>query len=385
MGTVAAEGMPADPTRLVEAALRGDRPAWPAGAGDAFGIDVLRCARQHGVAPLLDLRQREADHACRWPRALRHELRADAVVHAQRALASAAEVGRVLEALAAGERVPLLLKGTGLAFSHYAYPALRPRADIDILVEPAAGAAAARTLRALGYRRIAGPAGRYVGYQVEFARTDPNGAAHTVDLHWRISNAQSFAWLFAHAELAAAAVGLPALGPYARRPGDAHALVIALLHRAGNNCFVAAGAGDRLIWLHDVHLLAAGMSADDRARFLAMVADRRIVAIAVEGLRRCAARLGCAAAAALAHDLDTGPHRSSGAALQGAGRLYREWLELRAVPTVRARLSYLARRVLPSEEYMRDGHAEAADSPLPALHLRRWAFGLRRSRAVPRT
>lgn len=382
MSAVAADAIPVEPSPLIRAALRGEWPAWPADSDAAFAAGVLRCARHHGVAPLLDLQQRRAGDACRWPDAVRRELRNEAVVHAQRALASTAEVDRILRALAAGGRKPLLLKGTGLAFSHYAYPALRPRADIDVLIEPADGPAGARALHALGYRRIAGPAGRYVGYQIELARDDPAGVTHTVDLHWRISNAQSFAWLFTHAELAASAVGLPALGHHARRLGDAHALAVALLHRAGNNCFVAPGAGDRLIWLYDIHLLAAAMRADDRARFLDIVAARRVVAIAIDGLRQCAACLGCAAAEALANDLEGAPHRASGADLLRAGRLHREWIELHAMPTAGVRVAYLARRILPTAEYMRESRAGPTESRLPALHFRRWASRLGGDRAV---
>ena len=172
-----------------------------------------------------------------------------------------------------------------------------------------------------------------MGYQYELHHVDPRGVTHNVDLHWRISNAQSFAWLFAFDELAAAAVPVPMLGASARRLGDVHALALALLHRAGNNQFIEAGFGDRLIWLYDFHLLVEAMTDDDLAQFRRLAEAKRIVAIALDGLRRCADAFGSPRVQALIAELERSPAAESGAAFLRAGKIGREWLELRAIPT----------------------------------------------------
>ena len=206
-------------------------------------------------------------------------------------------------------------------------------------------------------------------------RIDAHGMACSVDLHWRISNAQSFAWLFAFEELAAASRPLDALGPHARRLCDAHALVVALLHRAGNNAFIDAGFGDRLIWLHDFRVLTDAMTDDELARVVRLVADKRIAAIAIDGLRRCGECLPSPRLDALISALERGAAPRSGADLLRAGRLRREWLELKAIPTMRARLAYLAGRALPDAQYMRE-RFPGSSRALPLLHARRWLGGL---------
>ena len=372
---------------LICAMLRGESVAWPAANGDSI-VAFIDDARSHGVTPLLDARfvsgtvsggvSKGPDHglANTWPETIRRACHDDAINHAGRELASRAETTRVLAALDRAGVRPLLMKGTGLAYSHYPRPALRPRADCDLLVAPSQRDAARSILHDLGYRRIGGPAGKLVGYQYELHRVDPHGVTHNVDLHWRISNAQSFAWLFAFDELAAAAVSVPTLGASARRLGDVHALMLALLHRAGNNQFMEPGFGDRLIWLYDFHLLVEAMTDDNRARFARLAEARRVVAIAVDGLRHCADAFRSPRVEALMRELERSPVATSGAAFLRAGRIGREWLELRAIPTSRDRLTYLANRLVPSADYMRERFPDEGNRALPLLHARRWLQGI---------
>lgn len=368
--------MPAPALPLICALLRGESPAWPADAGDEAVETFLREARYHGVTPLLDARFRQAGSSCDWPEEFRRACREDAVVQAMRELAHRTELVRVLESFAQAGIAALLMKGTALAYSHYADPALRPRADSDVLVAPRDRDAALRILRDMGYRRISGPAAAHVGYQSEMTRTDGRGETTSVDLHWRVSNAQSFAWLLDFDELAAASVEVPVLASSARRLGDAHALLHALLHRAGNELFVRRGFGDRLIWLHDFRVLADAMADDDLARFVRLARDRQVAAIAIDGLRSCARCLPSPRIAALVAELEAGPGAAAGAALLGAGPLRREWLELAAIPTMRTRIAYLAGRLVPSADYMRERFPESGKRALPLLHARRWLGGL---------
>ena len=371
---IATTALPSLP--LICALLRDELPAWPEGADDDYVEELLRAARYHGVTPLLDAKFSNRCLQSTWPEAIRLSCHADAVAQAMRELATRAETNRLLAALGSAELVPLIMKGTGLASSHYPSPVFRPRADCDLLVAPSDREAARKILLDLGYRRIAGPAGAYVGYQCGLHYDDPRGVGHNVDLHWRISDEQSFAWLFTFDELSAAAVPVPALGPNARRLGDVHALILSLLHRAGNNQFIDAGLGDRLIWLYDVHLLVEAITADDLARFRRIAQDKRIVAIAIQGLRSCVKHFGSPRVEALCAELEKSPAAESGADLLRAGKLAREWLELRAIPTAWARAMYLANRVLPSRDYMRERFPDSPDRALPILHARRWLEGI---------
>ena len=353
-----------DVVSLIAALLRGE-----ARGCASVEAQLIDAARHHGVMPLLDA---AFSRGVQGPPGLAGASRKDALVHAMHEQLQQAELASVLSALAAKPVPVLLMKGAALAYSHYPSPALRPRADCDLLVPPGAREPAVRALTALGFRRASGPAGEYVGYQAALVR-----GACTVDLHWRISDMQSFAWLFTFDDLATQSRGVPALHPGARRLGDAHALLLALLHRAGTNVEAGRGSGDRLIWLHDFKLLVDTIDDETLARFLALACDKRVAAVALDGLRACARHFPSSRLAAVIATLERSPMAGSGAALLHAGRWRREWLELRALPRAGARLAYLGRRLYPHADHLRERFP--GPGGLPALHARRWLAGMGRA------
>jgi hypothetical protein len=369
---------PRSPEQIICAILRGEASDWDGGSDPKAISRFLEAGDYHGVLPLLAAELRRATNAGAWPQAIPAKCHERARVQAMHELAHRAEIGRVLGALAEARIASLLLKGTGLAYGCYPDAILRPRVDTDLLVSPEASDAARRILEALGYRRAIGPAGRFVGYQVALHRDAPNGARHAIDLHWRISDLQSFAWLFSFDELAAAAVAVPKLDPRALRLGNAHALLLCLLHRAGTNLFQEAGLGDRLIWLYDMKVLTEQMPDPEREDFQRMVEGKRLGAIAIDGLRACAACFDSARLRELIGRLERSPGAAHGADILCAGKLRREWIEFRAIPAARTRLVYLAERLFPARDYMREQYPEAATQSLPLLYLRRWVAGLRR-------
>jgi hypothetical protein len=356
------------------ALLHGESMSCPADESAPDASSILNAAKYHGVLPLL------AAEFCRHPpgfipRWFLDASRSSARERAMYELASQAELTKVIEGLARARIEPLLLKGAGLGYGCYPSPALRPRADTDLLVRPNERDKARRLLEEMGYQRKCGPAGTFVGYQLELHRTDRLGVRHNIDLHWRISNAQSFAWLFSFDELAASAVPAPRLHPLAVRVGNVHALALNLLHRAGNNCFLEAGSGDCLIWHYDVRLLIEQMEDAALEEFRRLVRTKRIGAIVIDGLRHCAERFGSPRLDRLIDRLVQDPLADSGAQLITAGRLQREWLECRAIPRLRDRLSYLAERAFPTHAYMRDRFPGAYARPLPLLYVERIVHG----------
>ena len=361
---------------LLCALLRGEPTSWQHGDDPAEIATFLNAARDHGVVPLLNAAFRTHRWAGEWPEVIHSTCYGETVTQAVHELARRVEIARVLDALATAGLESLLLKGTGLAYGCYANPTLRPRADTDLLVSPESSAIAGDVLRALGYRRTGGPAGSFVGYQLELRRDDRFGLQHAIDLHWRISNAQSFAWLFTFRELAARAVAVPNLDHHALRLGNAHALMLNLLHRVGSNRFQYPGLGDRLIWHYDIKLLVEQMSTGEVEDFQKMVETKRIGAIAAEGLSECALRFGSLRLTELRQNLTSSPAASYGANLLKAGRLERDWIELRAIPDVRSRLAYLAQRAFPAREYMRERFPDSATRSLAFLHARRLFEGL---------
>lgn len=357
---------------LICALLRGEVPRWPSEIQSDDLAAFLAAARYHGVTPLLDREFVSRPELGSWPDPIRRACHVDAIEHAKRELATRAEMSRILAVLGSAGIASLLMKGAALAYSHYPSPALRPRADCDLLVAPLDRQAAFRFLQDLGYRRVNGPAGTFVGYQLELHYDDPRGIKHTIDVHWHISNAQTFAWLFTFEDLCATSESVPQISSNAVRLGNLQALMLVLLHRAGDNQFVGSSFGDRLIWLYDLKLLVEEMSDVELHHFCRLAEEKRVVAIAIEGLRSCADCLGSTRVETLLRELERSPRAQSGARFLSAGKLVLEWLELRAIPTSSGRLTYLANRLFPCAEYMRERFPDSASRALPVLHARRW-------------
>jgi len=272
--------------RMLCSVLRQENAEWTHGRDTAAVAEFLAAARSHGVVPLLDSAFGRVTALAAWPAALRAQCHRAALAHAGYELAHGAEIERVIAELVRAGAQPLLLKGTGLAYAIYPSPVLRPRSDTDLLIDRESRDGAIRALQTLGYRRVGGPAGEFVGYQMQLQRRDAHDLAHNIDLHWRISDTQSFAWLFSIAELTAAAKPVPALCSGASRLGNVHALLHCLLHRAATN-FHSPGLGDRLLWSYDIHLLVNAMTDAELDTFRDVVKATGMGAIAVDGLRRC--------------------------------------------------------------------------------------------------
>jgi hypothetical protein len=333
-------------------------------AGDA----VLTGADAHGLAPLLHWRLRAVPGV---PEALREALRQRALQAAAIELARRAELVRVLALLHAQGLEPVLLKGAALAHTLYPEPHLRPCVDVDLMVAPAQRGAVAALLRAEGYATTAFQGGELVNAQSSYWRDLPAGAAMTFDVHWRIATSPLFAHVLTHAWLRGRARPVLPLGPHALGPAPVDALLHGCLHRAG--VVARHPRGDRLIWLHDLHLLAAPLDRAGWDEFLELCGRHRVRGLCRRALEAVAAAFGTAipphAQAALARARD-----EPAEALSAGHPLRLKWAELRALPTWMERARYVRETVLPAPEYVLERYQERRRWLLPALYVRR-AFG----------
>jgi len=94
----------------------------------------------------------------------------------------AMRAGEALAALRAAGVGSLLLKGLPLATLHYERPALRPMADVDLLVAPRDRTEALRVLAGLGYRAVRRPPTQALELMHSLGLVGPRGVS--VDLHW---------------------------------------------------------------------------------------------------------------------------------------------------------------------------------------------------------
>ncbi len=360
----------------VLALLRGETPRLPPGAHvNGFVQGVLCASRHHGTGGLL---HQALVHAG-WrdcPAELRTALRDQARRAAVTALMQETELQRVLPALAAQGVQPLLLKGTPLAYTHYPTPALRPRADVDLLIPPDHFERAAAALEALGYHRLNAIQGKLVSRQNTFLRFGDRGVQHVLDVHWKISNAPMFVDTLVYAEMLARARPILELGEHARAPAAPHALLLACVHRVAHHRDT-----ERLIWLYDIHLLARGLSPGEWSFFLDLATVRKVRAICIDALRLARDCFSTPLPASVLASADKGTATESSArylTLTRARGLRYLLLDLQALAGWRAKLRLLREHAVPTPDYMLRRYGVTRKALLPALYLHRGVRGLRR-------
>ena len=127
-------------------------------------------------------------------------------------------------------------------------------------------------------------AGDLIIHELGCYKTSGGGFTHALDVHWRLNNAALLSERFTFAELAAAAVPIPALGPHAQGLGSVHALLLACMHRVAH---LPEGNADRLIWLYDIHLLAQHLIDQQWQEIVILTEERGVVRSVPQWLGQC--------------------------------------------------------------------------------------------------
>ena len=333
--------------------------------------DVLAAAAWHGVTPLL---------------AQRLDTRADVAGHLQaslqkeRALGGALEMLRqretlrVLGALADAGVLPMVVKGSALAYWLYRDPSLRPRFDTDLLVRKEEAPAVAEVMTTLGYGRPAQVTGEMVMHQVDYVRKDAAGIWHVFDFHWKISNRQAVADTLTLDDVEAGALLIPELGPAARGPSRVHSLALACVHRIAHH-----SADERLIWLYDIHLLAGGLSGAETDAFIHLARERSVTLICADGLLAARRMLGTSLPPGLLERLTPAgvavAPEPSALLLTDEPTLARELLsDLKAVSWPE-RVRLIREHAFPPATYMSAAYTVSNRAWLPALYTHRLVRG----------
>lgn len=333
----------------------------PAQAAARITPAILEAAREERVHLLLA-------HRLRLP-AFDDDRRAAAAVEAARQ----SELRRVLGALAGAGVRPVLIKGASIAYTHYVRPELRPSADADLMVPPDSRRAVERALTAIGYRQPLESMGDLMSGQFHFQKRSRAGLEQALDVHWRISNVRAFADALSYEEIARDAVPVPPLGPHALGTSAVHALLVACTHRVAHHA-----DSDAPLWLFDIHLLARGCGAAERAVLVDLAYARRMRAVCARGLQLADAAFGGIDAGWIGELAAAGGDVEPSAAFLGGGMRPVDILRanLAATPRWRGRVQLLREHVFPSSTFMYERYRMRRPIALPFLYLHRLLSGL---------
>jgi len=360
-----------DAVSIVVRALR-DPAGSLAHGSNGYADDLVAAASHHRVLLLLGWRLRAAGMLDEWPGRFVHAFQ----VAERNAIAvdcvRQIELAMVLAELhEAGVRA-LLFKGAAVAHTHYPAPHVRVRADTDLLI----GASEVNNLEAvigrLGYGRPAETSGRLVSYQSHYHKTDGYGVTHAFDVHWRISNLQSLANRFTHAELWEGRVPVRALGKPAVTVDAASSLLLALVHRAGHH-----PNSQNLLWIYDLHVLGHELTAGQVRQVQEIAADRGLARLVADGLATARDCFGDTSLESVIEALRSRPPRPDDVpAIRESSTLASVLrLDLEALPTWRERARLMREHLFPPAAYMRQRYPRWPVALLPLAYVHRIARG----------
>jgi hypothetical protein len=284
------------------------------------------------------------------------------------------ELVAVFDALTAEGVLPIVLKGTALAYSIYDAPWMRPRVDTDVLIRADQADVVRRVLGARGYSSPLHSGGELLFCQFPLRRFD--GVEHWFDFHWKISTQSVFAEVLTYEEVDGRTVPLPALGARTRVLAPVDALLLACIHPVMHHRNV-----ETLIWMYDVHLLAAALSETEFEQFAAMAVAKQVAAICARQLARAQAAFGTAIPDEVVRRL-----AAAGAVEPSAAYLRpdRQWIDeivssLRGLPRWRDRARLVREILMPPPSYILQSYG-IASSPLtaalvPVLYTHRLLVG----------
>ncbi len=346
------------------ATLRGEMPCFD--ASELGSVDeVLAAASEHGVTVLLHEQIKLNQDKTAYPESLLDRLAEIELNEIAAELFRLAEARVALACLKRAEVPVLVLKGTALAYGLYAKPYLRPRIDVDILLQDAVAAeAAGKALETIGYvcqTMMPKPEKNAISFEVPYLRTSKHGTGNAMDVHWALANNALYGSRFSNAELLADARELPMLGPMAKGLSLIHAMAHACVHRVAH---IKYGEGDKLIWLYDMHLLAARFTQQDWQAFLVLAEKRQLAGAFYSGLEETVKVFHTKMPANVLPELFALSKQESFDVGRAASSVYFDWHNLKWM-TNGQRWFWFLQTFFPPVEYMmkRDGLKSRAQLP----------------------
>lgn len=286
---------------------------------------------------------------------------------------------RILQAMTAKNIGVIVLKGAALAETVYGNPALRPMADLDLLVRPRDLSAALDALQELGGQRVDAetrPGAAFMETNVTTLKL-PELQQTPVELHWGLL----------HPPHDAAGLGddwfWETALPFAGGPAGAWVLApeAGLLHLCAHLCLHHKGAG--LLWWNDIAELLAHSGADFHWQIVLERAKvYQLEAVLAWALPRASREFGAAVPAWLLEFLAANPPpRQQQEELRLALQAKRSPIELTArlaaaSPDWKTGLRYLLRSAFPSPAYMRERYNIRLALLTPFYYPYRWLIGL---------
>lgn len=264
--------------------LTGQTPKWQSEFDTA---DFLEFCQFHGIAGLLADSVRPSQHV---PVQIIEDL--NQKTNELRLLDKLQNkaLAQMVTILQAHQIPTIVLKGSALANTIYSASHLRPRGDIDLLVQLKHAKKLDELMTRLGLSRSGDPGTAWDTRQVSYSMQDAFNCRHDFDIHYKISNqlvfSKHFSWieLFLNSE----EIKSPDTGNL-RVLSPIYQLIHACLHRSTHlhmpyQVEDQSRPGDRIVWLYDMYLIGGSLSESDWNQAEKLSKDKQMSAICRDAL-----------------------------------------------------------------------------------------------------
>lgn len=329
----------------------------------------------HGIALLL---VQHAKALAAWPALLRDKMQAEARAQSFWEIGHRAALAQMIETLAAVGITGAVTKGSAMAYTLYAEPAVRRRGDSDVLLPSADRRAVGTALAAIGMVRT----GDARPLQESWAAQCAMGFTHVFDLHWRGNASAVISHCHDRAGIGQRMVPMPRVSPAARAIAPTDNAVLIAINRAMHRQFgYVSGTDktfeqDRLIWAVDLDLLSESFVERDWDALVEAAEASGAAPLVLSALDFAHSALETPIPPAVrtrlaAHPGDPRLLRYLGA-LPGIERLR---LDLSASPTLADKLRLVRYTLFPGAEVLHERFPAATHWSIPALQARRLMSG----------
>ena len=362
------------PYQLYALILRDEAPSFSDLDNNISEEDLWQIGLDNGVLALTNHKLVNSATLASLPQTYRERLHKYSLNAAATELGQDHELQKVLSLFTNAVIPFLLMKGTPLAYTHYPQPYLRSRCDTDILFNNKNDAEKASSLlETLGYQRPNAVSGEFVSHEFSCHKTDKLGIGYTLDMHWKLSNAQRFARAFTFTELADSSTQITELSEHVHALGPVHAMLLACMHRIAHK---PEGMENRLIWLFDIHLLVENFDNSQWQQFISITKEKGMGGICLDGIQQTRNTFFTDIPEHILSELEVAASNDKYSAEMGESRLAMELSNLRELPGWKERVGLIKERVFPDANYMMVKYDTQKKVLLPYLYFKRAAGGL---------
>ena len=368
--------MPDDvtPYQWLSAILRDDSPSLVEIDDIPSDDDLWQAGLENGILALVNNKLGNSDELGSISPSLKDKLQKNALNSAATELQQEHELRQALALFVEADIPFLLIKGTPLGYTHYSQSYLRSRCDTDIIFPTFDDAEQAwQLLKEREYTRPNTVSGEYVSHEFSCYKKDRMGVGHTLDIHWKLSNAQRFARTFTFTELANSSISVTELGEHVQALGPVYALLLACMHRIAHK---PEKMENRLIWLYDIHLLTGRLNDEQWQEVVTLATEKALCSICLDGLQQTVMTFNTDIAGEIVSQLKEGASHEKYSTEMGDSRLAMEMSNLQALPGWKERAGLIKERVFPDANYMMVKYDTRNKASLPYLYLKRAILGI---------